>query len=163
MPEEPRRLYLGLQTPSNGRPHVVNGKNHISLDADAQRKQHLSLLDPVFSGENSAELSDRMCLNRLGFQPARAPTSSSRTPVPCWRSWSRRWGCRRRDDSRCAACWSRGRDSWWGLGSLWAWNGANWASLTPCCTHNLCTCTGRRKGGCVSLFVPSTPPKSHSG
>lgn len=68
MPEDPGGLYLGLQTPSNGRPHVVNRKNHISLDADTQRKQHLSLLNPVFSGENSADLSDRMCLNLLGFQ-----------------------------------------------------------------------------------------------
>lgn len=50
MPEDPRRLYLGLQTPPDGRPHVVNRNNHISLGADAQREKHLSLLDPVFSG-----------------------------------------------------------------------------------------------------------------
>lgn len=147
------RLYLGLETPSNGRPHVVNRNNDISLDADAQRENHLSLLDPVFSGEYSSDLADRMRLNSLRCQHFKPPTSSSRTPARWWRSLSRRWGCRRTDDSRCAACWSRGWDSWWGLWSLRAWNGANWASLTPCYTHNRCTCTDRRNVGSVTLFV----------
>lgn len=139
------KLHLGLQTPSNGRPHVVNGNNNVSLHAHAQRENNLSLLDPVFPGEHSVDLADRMWLNLLWCQHFNQPTSSSRTPVRWWRSLSRRWGCRRTDDSRYAACWSRGWDSWWGLWSPRVWNGVNWAFLTPCCTHSLCTCTGRRK------------------
>lgn len=139
------KLHLGLQTPSNGRPHVVNGNNNVPLHAHAQRENHLTLLDPVFSGEHSVDFADRMWLNLLRCQHFNQPTSSSRTPARWWRSLSRRWGCRRTDDSRCAACWSRGWDSWWGLWSPRAWNGVNWAFLTPCCTHSLYTCTGRKK------------------
>lgn len=73
------------------------------------------------------------------------PTSSSHTPVKWWRSLSPRWGRRRRADSRCAACWSRGPDSWWDPWSSRAWSGVDWASLIPCYTHSLCTCTERRK------------------
>lgn len=65
--------YLGLETPSNGRPHVVNRNDDISLDADAQRENHLSLLDPVFSGEYPADLADRMWLNLLRCQHFKQP------------------------------------------------------------------------------------------
>lgn len=138
------KLYLGLETPSNGRPHVVNRNSDVSLHTHAKRENHLTLLDPVFSGEHSVDLTDGMWPNLLQCPHFNQPTSSSRTPVRWWRSLSRRWGCRRTDGSRCAAYWSRGWDSWWGLWSPRAWNGVNWASLTPCYTHSLCTCTCRR-------------------
>lgn len=148
------QLYLGLETPSNGRPHVVNRNSDVSLHAHSQRENHLTLLDPVFSGEHSVDWADEMWPHLLQCPHFNQPTSSSRTPVRWWRSLSRRWGCRRTDDSRCAAYWSRGWDSWWGLWSPRAWNGVNWASLTPCYTHSLCTCTGRRKALLLCHFTP---------
>lgn len=44
-------VYLGLQTSSNGRPHVVDGNDDVALHAHAQRENYLALLDPVFSGD----------------------------------------------------------------------------------------------------------------
>lgn len=44
-------VYLGLQTSSNGRPHVVDGNNDVTLHAHTQRENYLALLDPVFSGD----------------------------------------------------------------------------------------------------------------
>lgn len=43
--------HLGLQTPPNGGPHVVDGNHHVSLHADTQWENHLPLLDPVFPGD----------------------------------------------------------------------------------------------------------------
>lgn len=45
--------YLGLQTPPDGRPHVVDGNHNVSLHAHAQRENHLPLLDSVFSGDGT--------------------------------------------------------------------------------------------------------------
>lgn len=43
-------VYLGLQTPSNSRPHVVDWNNNVALHTHTQRENYLPLLDPVFSG-----------------------------------------------------------------------------------------------------------------
>lgn len=45
-----QEVYLGLKTPSNGRPHMVDRNDDVSLHAHAQLENYLTLLDPVLSG-----------------------------------------------------------------------------------------------------------------
>lgn len=45
-----QEVYLGLKTPSNGRPHVVDWNDDVSLHTHAQLENYLTLLDPVLSG-----------------------------------------------------------------------------------------------------------------
>lgn len=146
-----QEVYLGLKTPSNGRPHVVDWNDDVSLHTHAQLENYLTLLDPVLSGravggrqkvDVTVTMSDMIACNNVINSH---PTSSSRTPAPWWRSLSLRGGRRRRADSRCAACWSRGPELWWGPWSPGAWSVVDWASLIPCYTHNLCTCVERRQ------------------
>lgn len=155
--------HLGLQTPPDGRPHVVDGNHHVSMHAHTQRENHLPLLDPVFSGDvrsrERAVISQHVIHSAyIGSQTdARWLASSSRTPVRWRRSWSLRWGCRRRVCSRCAACWSRAQGSrsgpWWST----AWNAGGWASPTPCCTRSLCTCMKREGWACFIHPMTSRP------
>lgn len=44
------RVYFGLQSSPDGRPHVVDWNNDVSLHTHTQRENHFTLLNPVLSG-----------------------------------------------------------------------------------------------------------------
>lgn len=157
---------LGLQTSSDRRPHVVDRNHHISLHTNAQRKSHLSFLEPVLSGGSQERQG---CIKEVTVvigelkwtffcqKWVMVHTSFSHSPAPWWRSLSLQWGRRKRAGSRCAACWSRALGSSSGTWSSRAWSVAEWASLTPCYTHNLCTCVCRQQTQSHHLITGKYP------
>lgn len=52
-------VYLGLQTPSDGRPHMVDWNHNISLHTHTQRENHLPFLDSVLSGHEDCVGEER--------------------------------------------------------------------------------------------------------
>lgn len=58
-----QEVYLGLKTPSNGRPHMVDRNDDVSLHAHAQLENYLTLLDPVLSGSRRETKRGCYCNN----------------------------------------------------------------------------------------------------